>query len=100
MRLFGRFVQNVAEDLGYEVRVTTDGRAFIEAYDSFKPTTIILDMTMPGLDGNEIVLWLAKQKCTARLIIITGNTTDYAAHAKLLAEHKGPPASDNVEQAD
>src|SRR5512132_2777016 len=27
---FGRFVQNVAEDLGYEARVTTDGRAFIE----------------------------------------------------------------------
>jgi DNA-binding response OmpR family regulator len=53
---FGRFVQNVAEDLGYEVRVTTDGRAFIEAYNSFKPTMIILDMIMPGMDGNEIVL--------------------------------------------
>jgi CheY-like chemotaxis protein len=86
---FGRFVQNVAEDLGYEVRVTTDGRAFIEAYNSFKPTMIILDMIMPGMDGNEIVLWLAQQKCTARLIIITGYTPDYAAHAKLLAEYKG-----------
>ncbi len=68
----GRFVQNVAEDLGYEVCVTTDGRAFIEAYKSFKPTTIILDMIMPGMDGNEIVLWLAQRKCTARLIIVTG----------------------------
>ena len=86
---FGRFVQNVAEDLGYEVRVTTDGRAFIEAYKSFKPTMIILDMIMPGMDGNEIVLWLAQQKCTARLIIITGYTPDYAAHAKVLAEYKG-----------
>ena len=43
---FGRFVQNVAEDLGYEVRVTTDGHAFMEAYENFKPTTIILDMIM------------------------------------------------------
>jgi CheY-like chemotaxis protein len=86
---FGRFVQNVAENLGYEVCVTTDGRAFIEAYKSFKPTMIILDMIMPGMDGNEIVLWLAKQKCTARLIIITGYTPDYAAHAKVLAEYKG-----------
>ena len=41
---FGRFVKNVAEDLGYTVRVTTDGRALIGAYDSFKPTTIVLDM--------------------------------------------------------
>jgi DNA-binding response OmpR family regulator len=53
---------------------------------SFKPTLIILDMIMPG---NEIVLWLAQQKCTARLIIITGYTPDYAAHAKVLAEYKG-----------
>jgi CheY-like chemotaxis protein len=86
---FGRFVQNVAEDLGYEVRVTTDGRAFIEAYKNFKPTMIILDMIMPGMDGNEIVLWLAQQKCTARLIIVTGYIADYAVHAKTLAEYKG-----------
>ena len=86
---FSRFVQDVAEELGYKVRVTTDGRAFIEAYKSFQPTVIILDMIMPGMDGNEIVLWLAEQRCTARLIIITGYTPDYAAHAKVLAEYKG-----------
>ena len=86
---FGRFVRNVAEGIGYAVQVTTEGRAFIEAYSSFKPTTIVLDMIMPGMDGNEVVLWLAKQRCTARLIIITGYTPDYADHAKVLAEHKG-----------
>jgi FixJ family two-component response regulator len=69
--------------------VTTDGRAFIEAYKSFKPTTIILDTIMPGMDGNEIVLWLEQQKCTARLIIVTGYIADYAVHAKMLAEYKG-----------
>ena len=86
---FGRFVKNVAEDLGYAVRVTTEGRGFIEAYGSFKPTTIVLDMIMPGMDGNELVLWLAKERCTARVIIITGYTPDYATHAKTLAEFKG-----------
>ena len=40
--------------------MTTDGLAFIEADKSFTPTTIILDMIMPGMDGNEIVLWLAQ----------------------------------------
>ena len=86
---FGRFVKNVAEDLRYDVLVTTDGQQFIEAYDGFQPTTIILDMIMPGMDGNEIVLWLAKQRCTARLIIVTGYMPDYAVHAKVLAEYKG-----------
>jgi CheY-like chemotaxis protein len=86
---FGRLVRHIAEDLGYEVRVTTDGHAFMEAYEAFRPTTIVLDMIMPGMDGNELVLWLAKQKCTARLIIMTGFTPDYATHAKILAEYKG-----------
>ena len=86
---FGRFVKTVAEDLGYAVHVTTDGQAFMEAYRSFNPTTIILDMIMPGMDGNELVVWLAQQKCSARIIIITGFTPDYADHAKVLAEHKG-----------
>jgi CheY-like chemotaxis protein len=86
---FGRFVRNVAEDLGYTVQLTTDGVAFINSYDEFKPTTIILDMIMPGMDGNELILWLAKQGCQAQLIIITGYTPDYATHAKVLAEYKG-----------
>jgi CheY-like chemotaxis protein len=86
---FGRFVKNVAENLGYTVHVTTDGKAFMEAYRSFQPTTIVLDMIMPGMDGNELVVWLAQQKCSARMIIITGFTPDYADHAKVLAEHKG-----------
>ena len=38
--------------------VTTDGRAFIEAYNSFEPTMIILDTIMQGMAGNEIILWL------------------------------------------
>ncbi|MFO1155090.1 MAG: response regulator [Rhodospirillales bacterium] len=86
---FGRFVKTVAEELGYTVHMTTDGHAFTEAYGSFRPTTIVLDMIMPGMDGNELVLWLAKRKCTARVIIITGYTPDYATHAKILAEFKG-----------
>ena len=69
--------------------MTTDGRAFIEAYNSFTPTMIILDMIMSGMDGNEIVLWLAQQKCKARLIIVTGYIADYAVHANMLAEYKG-----------
>ena len=81
--------KNVAEELGYAVRVTTDSDGFIEAYDAFEPTTIVVDMIIPGMDGNELVLWLAKRKCTARVIIITGYTPDYATHAKILAEFKG-----------
>ncbi len=86
---FGRFVKIVAQDLGYQVQATTAAREFMRAYRDFQPTTVVLDMVMPGMDGNELVLWLAEQHCHARIIIITGYTPDYAIHAKTLAEFKG-----------
>lgn len=86
---FGEFVRKVATDLGYEVRVTTNGEAFQEAYHELQPTTVVLDMVMPEMDGNELVLWLMKQHYAATLIIITGYSPDYASDAKQLAEFKG-----------
>ena len=86
---FGRFVKNVAEDLGYQVELTTTWQAFMQAYLVFKPTTIVLDIVMPGMDGIELVGWLGSRQSSARLIIVTGYTPDYAANAKILAEYKG-----------
>ena len=86
---FGEFVRKVATDLGYEVLVTTTGRAFQEAYPALQPTTVVLDMVMPEMDGNELVLWLLKQHYTDNLIIITGYSPDYLTDAKRLAEFKG-----------
>ena len=86
---FGRFVETVAEDLGYAVRLTTDGQQFIQVYETFRPSIILLDMIMPGMDGNEIVLWLADHQSSAELVIITGYAADYAANAKVLAEFRG-----------
>ncbi|MFO1129122.1 MAG: response regulator [Rhodospirillales bacterium] len=86
---FGRFVRTVAEGLGYRVLVTNTGKAFIAAYDTFRPTTIILDMIMPEMDGHQLVLWLAKRHSKARVIIITGFVPDFANETKVLARQQG-----------
>jgi CheY-like chemotaxis protein len=86
---FGRFVQRVAMDLDFEVRVTSSADEFIAAYDDFEPTVIVLDMIMPDMDGNELILWLAQRQSPADLIICTGYNPDYATNAKILAEFKG-----------
>ncbi|MDS4073910.1 MAG: response regulator [Defluviicoccus sp.] len=85
----GRFVRHVAEGLGFIVETVTDGLAFMRTYQSFEPSTIILDMVMPGLDGNELIAWLAQRNCRAQLIIMTGYHPDYANHARILAEFRG-----------
>ena len=53
---FGELVRKVAVSLGYEARVTTSGREFQDAYHELHPTMIVMDMVMPEMDGNELVL--------------------------------------------
>ena len=73
---FGELVARVAADLQ-------------SAYHELHPTLVVLDMVMPEMDGNELVLWLMEQHYAADLIIITGYSPEYAKDAQLLAEFKG-----------
>jgi CheY-like chemotaxis protein len=86
---FASFVGKVAAPLGYDVEITTNGRDFQKAYQKNKPDTIVIDMVMPEIDGNELILWLVKQECEANILIITGFSPDYAVNARILAEFKG-----------
>jgi len=86
---FGELVRKVATGLGYEARVATTGHEFQDAYHEMNPTTIVMDMVMPEMDGNELVLWLMEQRYSAHLIIITGYSPDYAKDARVLAEFNG-----------
>ena len=83
----GRFIRNATEPVGYDVRLTVSGPELMQTYDDFKPTAILLDMVMPGMDGNEVIMWLAGRGCTARLILMTGYHPQYADHARILAEY-------------
>ncbi len=86
---FAAFVQKVAAGLGYEVEVTHHGADYQRAYLRHPPDVTVIDMVMPDIDGNELILWLVKQRCAADIIIITGYSPDYAINARLLAEFKG-----------
>jgi CheY-like chemotaxis protein len=86
---FATFVGKVAAPLGYDVEITTHGRDFQKAYRKNKPDTIVIDMVMPEIDGNELILWLVNQGCDADIIIITGFSPDYAVNARILGEFKG-----------
>lgn len=86
---FAAFLGKVAAPLGYDVEITTHGRDFQRAYLLNPPDVVILDMVMPDIDGNELVLWLVEQECRADIIIITGFSPEYAVNARLLAEFKG-----------
>ncbi|QNT68926.1 response regulator [Defluviicoccus vanus] len=86
---FAAFVERVAQRMGFEVEVTQHGRDFMSSYLRCTPEVVVIDMVMPDIDGNELVLWLVEQGSVANIIIITGYHPDYAVNARLLAEFKG-----------
>lgn len=88
-RDFGEFVRTVAETMGYTVKVTEKAADFQKSYITNPPTNIILDMVMPGVDGVELINWLAVEKCTAKIIVVTGFNPRYIELAEDLGGAKG-----------
>ena len=86
---FRDFVVRVATKLGYEVESAADGKEFMLLCEVFKPDVAVVDVVMPGIDGVELVQWLAEKKAEVHLVIVTGFSPDYATLAKKLAEAKG-----------
>jgi len=90
-RAFGEFVSEVATDLGYEVVITDKATDFMSSYIASPPTNIVLDMVMPEVDGVELISWLASQKCSAKIIIVTGFNPRYIEFAEDIGGAKGLP---------
>ena len=90
-REFGEFVKTVAEAMGYIVTVTEKAADFQKSYRDNPPTNIILDMVMPGVDGVELINWLALEKCTAKIIVVTGFNPRYIELAEDLGGARGLP---------
>ena len=86
---FGRFVARVARGLDYVVEVTTTAEDFMAAFQRFDPDVIVLDMIMPRMDGVELIRWLGRAKCRARIVIISGFNPAYAKMAELLGDAWG-----------
>lgn len=81
---FGALIRNVAQPMGWEVTVTTAPAAFMQAYKRLSPARIMLDVVMPGMDGIELIRWLADRNCQADIIIVTGFNPHYARMAEVL----------------
>lgn len=86
---FARFVQRVAEELGYAVEVAGHAVEFQRLYATFAPTLLVLDIVMPDVDGIDTIRWLAERKPSAGLIIVSGFEQRYLAAAEQIARLKG-----------
>lgn len=82
----GQYVHDVAEPLGYVVDVFTEGEGFKAAVGAADPDVIILDLTMPGTDGIELLRHLSKIKTKAKILIMSGFDSNIREMAFLLGK--------------
>jgi EAL domain-containing protein (putative c-di-GMP-specific phosphodiesterase class I) len=69
-------IGRIARGCGYDTIITTDTDDFRSRVLSWEPAVIVLDLSMPEMDGDQVMAWLAKQGCKAHILIVSGLELD------------------------
>lgn len=85
---FGEFVRAVAEPMGYLVEALADAGAFKAALAMADADVILLDLTMPGTDGIELLRQLAG-RTAAKIVVVSGLDETMRQLAIMLGEAAG-----------
>lgn len=83
------FVLDVASPMGFDGRASSDGTDFIRLFAEIRPTVLILDLQMPGVDGIELLQQLAERDCHACVILMSGMDAKVLGSAQLLGKDYG-----------
>jgi DNA-binding response OmpR family regulator len=67
-----QFLATAAEDSGFEPRITSRDHDFREDFLETRPDMVALDLGMPGMDGVELLRFLAEHNYTAPVLIVSG----------------------------
>lgn len=66
------FLANAARECGFEPVLTSDDRRFRDEFRAQRPDMVALDLGMPGMDGVELLRFLAEQDYRAPVLIVSG----------------------------
>ena len=66
------FIANAARECGFEPILTANDEQFRDQFLGERPDMVVLDLGMPGMDGVELLRFLAEDKYRAPVLIISG----------------------------
>jgi len=69
---------------GYEVHVALTGTSGIELADYHKPDVVLVDLKLPGMDGDEILKHLRRTHPATKVIVITAYNDGGKTRERLL----------------
>jgi CheY-like chemotaxis protein len=76
-----RFVASTLQTLGYETYEAASGAAALEMLDTLKPTLLISDFAMPGMNGAELAARAQRRLTGLRILIMSGYADSAAIDA-------------------
>lgn len=86
---FLAFAQAALAGSGHVLQTLNDPRKIPTVVEEFLPTVLVLDIIMPGLDGIEIITWLANTEYSGRVVLISGFNPQYIDIAEKFASGRG-----------
>ncbi len=81
-----KFYQSVVGEEGAQVEATADPLRGVELIEKLHPNLILLDLSMPGIDGMEALQRIRLRDPEARVIMVTG---DYSIESAIKAIQAG-----------
>lgn len=66
------FIASAARECGFDPVLTSDDQLFRDKFLANRPDIVALDLGMPGMDGIELLRFLADQGFEAPVLIISG----------------------------
>ena len=66
------FVATAARESGYDPVLTSDDEGFRGQFLANRPDIVVLDLGMPGMDGIELLRFLAEHSFQSPVLIISG----------------------------
>jgi DNA-binding response OmpR family regulator len=70
--VLAEFIATAATECGFEPQITSRDEDFREEFAANRPDTVVLDLGMPGMDGVELLRFLADSDYRAPVLIVSG----------------------------
>jgi EAL domain-containing protein (putative c-di-GMP-specific phosphodiesterase class I) len=70
--LITELVIEAAQQVGFAGEAANDFETFKEILSRFQPDLILIDLVMPQVDGIQVMRYLAGQKCTTNILLMSG----------------------------
>ena len=92
------FLANAALECGFEPVITSNDSEFRETFLANRPDMVALDLGMPGMDGVELLRFLAEQDYRSPVLIVSGFDRRVLESAFRLGEALGLKMAGPVEK--